>query len=257
MLITKKKRGRPKKRGPKKKKRYISKKPKVSKRKRYDFKIISVTNGKQKEYFGKFYSLEKAYEKFRELEESNNKIIFKKRYINSGQIIESSNEYLLLQKNRDGNLGNNMLRNEYGKLIEHISSNPKWVIYDKCKQDIEETFWVYGKCPKTDRKTFQWVYDNLIIGKLENQYDIERVLTYKNKLIVKYDSGDFGIVLCKTPSESIRFYDLLKEWCQKDKQVFFIGSFDKVSDKRRELEDDLMKFTGWSKIKIQRDSTRG
>ena len=69
-IIKKKKRGRgrPKKRGPKKKKKYISKKPKVSKMKKYDYKIVSVSNGRQDSYLGDFHSLDDAYSKLKELQ---------------------------------------------------------------------------------------------------------------------------------------------------------------------------------------------
>ena len=252
----KRSRGRPKKRGPKKKKKYVSKKLKVSKMKKYDYKIVSVSNGRQNGYLGDFHSLDDAYSKLKDLEDNNKNVIFKRKFTNKGVISEYKGEYLLLKKNRKGDLQNGMLRNEFGKLIEHVSSNSKWVIYDKCERAIEETFWVYGKCPKTERKTFQWIYDNFIIGELQTNYDIERVLVYKNKVIVKYDDNKMNIVFCKNSSDAIRFYELLKEWCKRDKQVFFIGSYDKISDKRRELEEELMNYTGWNKIKIQRITTR-
>ena len=251
-----KRRGRPKKRGPKKKRKYISKKIKPRHVIRYDYKIVGVLNGKQNEYFGQYSSLEDAYASFQELEKQNSEIIFRRKVINAGILKDSRDEYLLLQKNRNGDLGNTMLRNKYGKLVEQISSNPKWVIYDKCERYVEETFWVYGYCPKTDRKTFKWVYDNMIIGGLVKDYDIERILFYKNKLIIKYDDGKLGIIICKNCSECLRFYNLLQEWCEKNRQIFFLGSFDRISDRRRELEEELMEYTGWTKIKIQRDSTR-
>lgn len=254
--IKKRGRGRPKKRGPKKKKKYISKKPKVSKMKKYDYKIVTVSNEKQKGYIGRFYSIEMAYSKLNELKKENDNIIFEKKFLNYGKITSIKDEYLLLKKNRDGNLDNMLLRNEFGKLIEHKSSNPKWIIYDKCERKVEETFWVYGKCPKSDRKTFSWIYENLIIGGLETNYDIGRVIVYKNKVIIKFDDGRMNIIFCKNVSDSLRFYDLLKQWCKKDKQIFFLGSYDKISDKRRELERELMEYTGWNKMKIQRCTTR-
>ena len=254
--IKPKRRGRPKKRGPKKKKKYISKKKKTRIIRRFDFKIVSTLNGKQNEYLGKFSTLEDAYDYFHKLEKQNSEIVFRRKLINAGCIKDSRDEYLLLQKNRNGELGNTMLRNQYGKLVEQISSNPKWVIYDKCDRYVEETFWVYGHCPKTDRKTFKWIYDNMVIDKLINDYDIERILLYKNKLIIKYDDGEMGIVICKNCSDSLRFYELLQIWCKRKRQIFFLGSFDKISDRRRDLEDEIMKYTGWDKVKIQRDSTR-
>lgn len=254
--IKHKRRGRPKKRGPKKKRKYISKKIKIKNNVRFDYKIVGVLNGKQNEYIAKFSTLEEAYECFRKLEKENDDIVFRRKIINAGVLKDSRDEYLLLQKNRTGRLSNGFLRNQYGKLVEQISNNPKWIIYDKCERYVEETFWVYGKCPKTDRKTFRWIYDNIIIGKIVNSYDIERVLLYKNKIIVKHDNGEMDIIMCKTISDSIRFYELLKEWCKKNRNVFFMGDYSRISDKRRDLENEIIEYTGWSKVKLQRDSTR-
>ena len=253
--IKHKRRGRPKKRGPKRKRKYISKKIKVKNNVKFDYKIVGVLNGKQNEYIDKFSTLEDAYECFRNLKAANDNIVFKRKVINAGVLKESRDEYLLLQKNRTGDLTNGFLRNQYGKLVEQISNNPKWIIYDKCERNVEETFWVYGKCPKTDRKTFQWIYDNIIIGKIINSYDIERILLYKNKLIVKHDDG-MDIIICKNIPDSIRFYEMLKEWCKKNHNVFFMGDYSQISDKRRELENEIIEYTGWSKVKLQRDSTR-
>lgn len=256
--LEKKKRrpGRPKKRGPKKKKKYISKKPKVYKYRRCDFKIVAVLNGKQKEYIGNFSTSEEAYNKLKELKENNEKIIFPRQVINAGCLKESRDEYLLLKKNRDGNLKDSQLRNEFGKFVEHTTNSALWVIYDKCERMVEETFWVYGKCPKTDRKTFQWIYDNLIINNLTEPHEIERIILYKNKIVIKHDEKPIDFVICKNISDAIRFYNLLNEWCKKNRQIFFLGSYSKISDKRRELERELIELTGWTKIKIQYPSTR-
>lgn len=251
-----KRRGRPKKRGPKKKRKYISRKIKIKNNVRFDYKIVGVLNGKQNEYIAKFSTLEEAYECFRKLEKDNNNIVFRRKVINAGVLKDSRDEYLLLQKNRTGELTNNFLRNQYGKLVEQISNNPKWIIYDKCERYVEETFWVYGKCPKTDRKTFKWIYDNIVIGKIVNNYDIVRILLYKNKIVVKHDDGQRDIIICKNISDSIRFYDLMREWCKKNRNVFFMGDYSQISDKRRELEEEIIEYTGWSKVKLQRDSTR-
>lgn len=249
-------RGRPKKRGPKKKKKYISKKIKIKKHVKYDYKIVSVTNGRQVAYNGQFHSLDQAYGELKNLKKCNENVIFKRKFINKGILKESKDEYLLLKKNRSGEHVNSKLRNEFGKLVEQRTNTDKWIVYDKCERFVEETFWVYGKCPKTDRKTFLWIYENLIMSHTVSQYEILRVLLYKNKVIIRYDDGNFGIVFCKNISDAIRLYELLKEYCKKNRQVFFIGSYDKISDKRRELESQLIEYTGWSKIKIQRDSTR-
>lgn len=256
--LEKKKRGpgRPKKRGPKKKKKYVSKKPKVYKYKRCDWKIIATLNGKQVGFIKQFAEVETAYEYLKELQQENEKIIFPRKVINSGSLKNSKDEYLLLKKNRDGLQKDSMLRNEFGKLIEQQTNSSNWVVYDKCERVIEETFWVYGKCPKTDRKTFEWCYNNLVLDKLQDKYEVLRVILYKNKVVFKYDSYPIGMVICKNISDGIRFYNLLEEWCKKNKQVFFLGSYIKVSEKRRELEKELLELTGWDKRKLQIPSTR-
>ena len=257
-LLEKKKRGpgRPKKRGPKKKKKYISKKPKIRKVRRCDFKIVATLNGKQKEFIGNYSTSEEAYVKFKELQKLNDDVIFSRKVINAGKLKESRDEYLILQKNRYGDLKPGQLRNEFGKVVEQQTNSSVWEIYDKCERLVEETFWVYGKCPKTDRKTFKWIYENKIIANLINSYDIERVILYKNKLIIKHDELPMDIIICKNISDGIRLYNLLEEWCKKNKQVFFLGSYNKVSDKRRQLETELIELTGWDKRKIQCPSTR-
>ena len=257
-LLEKKKRapGRPKKRGPKKKKKYISKKAKIRKVRRYDFKIVTTLNGKQKDFIGKYATSEEAYEKLKDLQKLNNEVIFPRKVINAGKLKESRDEYLILQKNRFGDIAAGQLRNEFGKVVEQQTNSSVWEVYDKCERLVEETFWVYGKCPKTDRKTFKWIYENKLLNNLNNPYDIERVILYKNKLIIKHDELPMDIIFCKNISDGIRFYNLLEEWCKKNKQIFFLGSYSKVSDKRRQLEAELLELTGWDKRKIQCPSTR-
>lgn len=257
-LLEKKKRGpgRPKKRGPKKKKKYVSKKPKIRKVRRCDFKIVATLNGKQKEFIGNYSTPEEAYNKFNELQKLNNNVIFPRKVINAGKLKESRDEYLILQKNRHGDLKPGQLRNEFGKVVEQQTNSSVWEVYDKCERLVEETFWVYGKCPKTDRKTFKWIYDNKLIGNLINSYDIERVILYKNKLIIKHDELPMDIIICKNISDGIRLYNLLEEWCKKNRQIFFLGSYNKVGDKRRQLENEIIELTGWDKRKIQCPSTR-
>lgn len=257
-LLEKKKRGpgRPKKRGPKKKKKYVSKKPKIRKVRRCDFKIVATLNGKQKEFIGNYSTSEEAYAKFKELQKSNDEVIFPRKVINAGKLKESRDEYLILQKNRHGDLKPGQLRNEFGKVVEQQTNSSVWEVYDKCERTVEETFWVYGKCPKTDRKTFKWIFENKLIGNLIHSYDIERVILYKNKLIIKHDELPMDIIICKNISDGIRLYNLLEEWCKKNKQIFFLGNYNKISDKRRQLEAELIELTGWDKRKIQCPSTR-
>lgn len=255
--IKKKKVGRPKKRGPKKKRVRRKLTPKVKQNIVFDYKIISSINGKQNSYVGKYCNINDAYAELEKLKAQNESVIFPRKYVNSTEIIAVKDEYLLLEKNRDGSKKDSMLRNEFGKFIpQKITNNKKWVIREKIIRLVEETFWVYGFDSKTDRKTFVWIWDNLVLGAIHNSYDIIRIAIYKNKLIIKYDDMKPSMVLCKNGSDAIRMYNMLSDKAKhlKTKQIIGIGAFNVISEKRRELEKEIEELTGWSKMKIQRST---
>lgn len=253
--MTQKKRGRKKKRGPKKKKP-----EKVLKgRNTWDYKIVSCRNGKQNGFVGSFPNSHAAYKVFNELIEQSNNVVFPKRILNSNGLTESYDEYLILERNKYGDKETPLLRNDYGKLVEHKTNTEKWVILDKARYSVEETFWVYGYDPKANRKTFMWVYENLLVGRIKSRYDIKRVLLYNNKLIIKDDAGEIDLIICKTKGDAIRFYNLLQDFVLKDriKQVFFMGARGGKSNTTSMLIKELSEYTGWDARKLTRTNTIG
>ena len=257
----KRKVGRPKKRGPKKKRKYISRKPKIDKRTLnvYDYKVVSCHNGKQDGYYGAFVKVEEAYELVEKLLENQKDIIFPARVQITDKIIDSRDEYLILEKDRTGDKEAPLLRNAYGKLVRQETNSDTWILLDKFSYDIEETFWVYGYDPVRGRKTFDWIYHNIIIGNIETSYDIKRVILYKNKIVIKDDAGNLDIIFCKTVSDAIRFYNLLSDWVLKNKMkkhIFMLGDYSKIGDKRRSLEKELTEKTGWTIRKIQMSTSK-
>lgn len=256
----KRKVGRPKKRGPKKKRKYISRKPKIDRRSLniYDYKIVSCHNGKQDGYIGAYVKVEEAYEELERLLEESKGVIFPAR-VQIGETIEPyKNEYLILEKNRNGDKEAPMLRNEYGKLVRQETNSDTWIVLDKFSYDTEETFWVYGYDPLRGRKTFEWIYHNILLRGIETSYDMKRVMLYKNKVVIKDDAKDFDIIFCKTRGDGVRFYNLLSEWITKSKikQVLFLGDYSQIGDRRRGLEEELINKTGWSKRKIQMSTSK-
>lgn len=245
--MTKKKRGRKKKRGPKKKLP-----PKIYKpRNTWNYKIVSCRNQKQNGYYGKFSSAKDAYAFVDVLLEDSKSVVFPKKVVNSKGVDECVDEYLILER-RVGDEKTPLLRNEYGKLVEHKTNTERWIVFDKFRYDVEETFWVYGYDPQSGRKTFMWVYENLLVGDIEGKYDIKRVILYNNKIVVKNDRGEIEIVFCKTRSDAIRFYNMLQEKVLKDgyTQVFFEGARIGNGDKTSKLIDELCEYTGWGRRKV-------
>jgi hypothetical protein len=259
-LEEKKKRrvGRPKKRGPKKKRRkkVIKEPQKLGPKFKppYIYKIISCRNGIQNKFIGKYRTIEDAYTVFNDLKEQDKNVIFQCNVTGVDILQNAIDEYILIEKN---DCENTKLRNEYGKLVEQVLNVDGWVVLDKFRYKIEETFWVFGYDNRSDRKTFSWIYENLVYNVVEYIYDYKRILTYKNKVVIKHDNGHIDLIFTKSPSDAIRFYNKLEEWAKKDKikQILFIGDYSSISEKRRKLEDELVNLTGWPKLKIQMKGT--
>lgn len=259
--VKKRKVGRPKKRGPKKKRKYISRKPKIDRRTLniYDYKVVSCHNGKQDGYFGAFVKVEDAYGEVEKMLEESKNVVFPVQVQITDKIISPRDEYLILEKDRFGDKEAPLLRNEYGKLVRQETNSDTWIILDKFPYEVEETFWVYGYDPVRGRKTFEWIYYNIIIGNIETSYDIKRVMLYKNKIVIKDDAGNLDIVFCKTVGDAIRFYNLLSDWVMQKKMkkhIFMLGNYSEIGDKRRALEKELIEKTGWTIRKIQMSTSK-
>ena len=126
-----------------------------------------------------YRTIEEAYEVFDGLRDSDKNVIFPSIINNVGEISNTIDEYILIEKSDSENT---LLRNEYGKLVEQTINQEGWIIIDKIRYLKEERFWVYGYDSKFDRKDFLWVYENLIINNIDI-YSFKRICLYKNKLI--------------------------------------------------------------------------
>ena len=250
--MTKKKRGRKKKRGPKKKLP-----PKILKGyNTWGYKIVHCRNGKQVGYVGRYATAQKAYDEIHELLKKSENVIFPRKTVNGRTTEDSIDEYLILEKAKGENKPS-LLRNDYGKLVEHKTTSERWKILDKFKFHEEETFWVYGYDPRASRKTFMWIYKNLLVNQISGRYDIKRVALYNNKLVIKDDYANMDLVICKTRSDAIRFYNLLQDYATKEKhsQIYFMGAYAGNSHRTSKLINEIIELTGWDRRKITRIST--
>jgi hypothetical protein len=190
---------------------------------------------------------------FDKLKKENDNIVFKRETCTHNIKTNSIDEYLLLEENSSGTKENLMIRNELGKFSKITTNITDWVVIDKIQRYEEETFKVFGYDVRSERKTFNWIYDNIILGEIESKYDFKRIILYKNKIVIKDDDNNMDIVFCKSEIDSIKFYNLLLKKVneEKNKQVLFLGSYNELGERRRKLEGELMKLTGFSKKKIQ------
>lgn len=253
----KKKIGRHKKRGARKKRKLRGRRWQET----WDFKIIQCCSKKQTKYIGVFHNTEEVEYAKNILLKRNESVVFPKMYVNNGhnsrKIEESEYEYVVLKKIRNKETEPNItrLRNQYGTFVEHKTTSENWVIYDKFPCVLEETFWVYGKNPKTDRKTFQWILENLVLNYAEEKNNIVLIYLFGNKVIFKYEE-DFCFVICKNISDAIRMYNDLEEKTKKVRNVMLTGATTMRQPRGKYTYELIAEKTGWNYRKICRHSTR-
>lgn len=208
--------------------------------------IISCKNGKQNKFIGQYRTKEEAYEAFNCLKKAEEKILFPISFTGSDNIKESVDEYALLSFMDD-----NEDKKKYKKKNNDICK-----VIDSFRYYREETFWVWGYDNKSDRKTFGWVLDNIVLKNIRPKYvnnTYKDILTYKNKVVIKSNAGCADIVFCKNETDAQKFYELLFKFAKRNRlnSLKFCGDFSKISNDRRKLEQELMDVTGYSKRKIQ------
>lgn len=130
------------------------------------------------------------------------------------------------------------------------------MILDKFPFKVEEKVWVSDTGPNVKR-TFRWIYENLVLDKVDSPYDFLQIVIYKNKIVIKEDNGRLLVVVCKNTSDSIRFYNLLEENLKKDKikQVIMLGIVGSHTLQARKIIDEIAAGTGWSREKVKRIAT--
>lgn len=257
--------GRPKKRGPKKKRNYKKKESEKKKCKRVsqkvpkiEYRIVQFRNGKHNTTVGKYDNIVSAYDEFNELLEKSKHVIFNATIdAREWNMPEAVDEYVIITNVPPENDKGSYFRNEFGKLVKAELTNDNWFIVDKARFYKEETFWVWGYDKVSDRKTFLWIYENILPNGIETIYDHKRVMTFRNKVIFKYDTGDIDLIFCKHTKDAVKFYNRLQEFVKKDKlkQILFVGDFSKLTPARKRLEEDIFKLTGWPLKKIRMSST--
>ena len=232
----------------------------------WDFKIIKCIFNKQDEFIGVFHNLSEVEKAKQILEKENENIVLPVKYVNTSRLdnnryntTEYTSEYLILKRiKNDYDKQPTKLRDEYGRLISHTTNSNVWNIYDKFPCLKEEKFWVYGYNPKNNRKTCQWIFENLIIS--ERNHDSSVVIhcyIYKNKVIFNYDSIIKHFVICKNGSEAIRLYNKIKDisCSQKIRNIYFMGSISSYSQTGKQMLQQIADLTGWKLSKIRQKAT--
>lgn len=224
------------------------------------YKVYIAMNGHcmKKGNLGSYKTLEEARGKIKELLIAEENILFEKQ----SKTYEDGTmnviyEYVIFKDVRDDEPQPTYLKNEYGKYVEHnVQYNGKnYEIMEKCRAKVEDDVWVYGYDPRNDRKTFAWVFNNVLNEGFSSAYDMKRIYLYHNKIVFCNDANEIDIVICKTASDAVRFYNVLQQHCKKGPYLF-MGAVTTKSALCESLEKLLVEKTGWDIGKLRRNQHR-
>lgn len=250
-----------KKKRKKYKKRKVKKEPKKRVYCKHNYQIILTTNGKQKEVLGTYPSELKVNKAFMQFIEENKKVNFPVEMLsmdNDRKLIDANYEIVIIKKREEKDSNVTLIRNEFGDLIEYTTTHKDWVVYDKHPYKREESFWVYGYHPLVQRKDFSFIYNEIVKPKASNKNTFINVMLFKNKVLIE-TTNTLDMIICKNKSDGIRLYNLLEEWCNKEKGVkyyLFNGDWGVTTDKKRKCVEKIRELTNWDDLKINRSTTK-
>lgn len=216
------------------------------------FSIYLMKNGKRVKFFGRKRFKNSAVGLYFDLLKKNREeVAFKQTIVkNYGKYVENKYELVLVKKLTPEESNNvTLLRDDNGKFIEnYLVDAPTHKILDKNEWLIEETFNVYGFDPQKERKTFDYIYNNIILKPQTNAYS--RLFIYNNKLIHHYDD-DFDMVRCKNTQQAVKLYDTIEKKIDKKKypNIFFMGKLSGTSVEW--VISEIQKKTGWTRNKCK------
>jgi len=151
-------------------------------------------------------------------------------------------ELLLLKKidpNEDD--GIRQFRDENDRLVDTFTDRIDFAIMKKEKWFLSETFVVYGYDPYNDKKSAEWVVENILLGK----DNIKRIIPYKKNIIVMNDD-DFDIIRIKSLDLRDELFYILKERCKEHPNLLFISTISEAFQK--ELKAKIIEKTGWTNV---------
>lgn len=257
-MTYKKKRGRKKKRGPKKKKPVIQHKYVGLKR---PYHIITTNNGVQLKDVYTAVSVSSGLKKMKELQEEYNKDVkFPVRFTSSHKektFTECDYRLMLIKKRMPGDDKVGKIKNEYGKYVDCLTDNDNWVFIDELPYYVEETFWVYGYNPKCQRKTFDFIIEELVTSDARDKYFLKQIAVFRNKLLIS-STNHLDMVICKNHYDSVRLYNEIESVVSERnmKYVTFAGDINMKTLSFKIWYDKIKKLTNWTYKKINKNTTR-
>lgn len=217
------------------------------------YRVVLTKNGEYKKTMHKSKTRETAYINFNRIKSEGEKVFFPKKFINYKTIIPVKYEILIVKDIEDGDK-NRLIRDDLGKTVIEQPMGGIWTIIDSAPYDVEETFWVWGHCPKTDRQTIHGVLKKLMVGAY-SKTNVKQIIVVHNKLVI-HSEDHFEMVICKCLEDAQRLHHRLAKATMKSKikGLVFMGTCNDANIST--MYDVIHDNTGWAYTQIRRYSTR-
>ena len=218
-----------------------------------EYRVILTKNGKYLHTLYKCLTHNTGFLKFGEL--SDKHVDFPKMFVNFDGIIPVRYHILFVKAIEVGDK-NRSIRDDYGRLIEEKPVDGKWTILDSGLYEFEESFWVYGYDPKTDRLSIRDIIQTILMKDVQDKHNFKQITVVHNKLVIQSDYDEFDMVICKCKEDAWRLHNKLATITSKTEinNLLFLG----MSPPHiiSETYDIIVERTGWTIEKVRRTTTR-
>jgi len=216
------------------------------------YRVILTKNGVYKKTIHRCKKRETSFINFKYIKDDN-EVLFERQFINYNGIIPVKYKIYVV-KDREESDTPRMIRDRLGKLVKEKQIFRDWTILDDADYRLEETFWVYGFNPSTERKSMLDIIRILMIG-LNDPRHTKQIVVVNNKLLF-YDEDRFDMVICKNKKDAQRLHHTLSRAAMENKikSLYFMGTAGKAM--LGEYYEIIHEHTGWSYTKIWRTTTR-
>jgi len=217
------------------------------------YRTILVGNDEYRKTMHRCKTVETAYLNYHRIREANESVVFPRKHINDGKIKPAKYEIFLVKDIEEGDT-HRYRRDELGRVYEEKPIFDYWTVIESSKYEVEESFYLYGHNPKTDRMT---VHDiaRLVMNEAKDMRTSRQVIVVHNKLVIHNESR-FDMVICKNKKDCQRLHHFLNREAKsfKLKGLVFMGT---CSDSNIPLLYEIIhENTGWAYRKIRRTTTR-
>lgn len=216
------------------------------------YRVILTANGEYRKTLHKSKLKETSFMKYHSLIDQNKGIKFPKEFINTNKIKPVIYKICVIKPTESTDVFR-ILRDDFGKTYTEKPIGD-WTILASEKYQIEETFWIYGRDPKSNRPTIEDVIKKLVSGAYKAKM-VKQIIVVHNKLLI-YNEDQFDMVICKCLKDAQRLHHTLQKTAKKlkIKSLMFMGTATPATISR--MYDLIKSHTGWPIIKIRRTTTR-